>query len=490
MSTPIFAKTHNLIAFLEKPSESDGFEQIVDSLNVNQVKYALTVSLTIYTSCIKQFWTTLKIKTVNDNVRLQALIDGKKVVITEAFIRQDLKLSDAEGTSCLPNAVIFEELARMGYEKPSEKLTFYKAFFSPQWNFFIHTILQCLSVKTTSWNEFSSCYNVVAPPPIGLFSPLTIDLSNSGLEEFQHPKFKGYGPKDSKSVYVDTSNEIKNVLDALTIKDWVSDSDEDESKEMGNKVTSAVGNQGTNAVKSSACLVWRPKIKVQDHVSKNSGSYICKRFDYVDPEGRLNSLTLRSMMDGMLPLGEELKVERLLAKAQSELAEAMNTACYVQNMVLVVKPHFKTPYELFKGRSPALSFMRPFVCHVSILNTLDQLGKFNGKLDEGIFVGYSTTSKAFRVYNIRIRKVEENLRITFLENKPVIIGGGTEWLFDIDALLKAMNYRPVPARTNSNDFASKGASFDAGQSSMETRSSQNYILMQIWKDNSLFDSSS
>nr|GEX08017.1 putative ribonuclease H-like domain-containing protein [Tanacetum cinerariifolium] len=100
--------------------------------------------------------TTLKIKTVNDDVRLQALIDRKKVVITEAYIRHDLKLNDAEGTSCLPNAIIFEEFARMRYEKPSEKLTFYKAFFSPKWKFFIHTILQCLSAKTTSWNEFSS----------------------------------------------------------------------------------------------------------------------------------------------------------------------------------------------------------------------------------------------------------------------------------------------------------------------------------------------
>nr|GEW47734.1 retrovirus-related Pol polyprotein from transposon TNT 1-94 [Tanacetum cinerariifolium] len=77
-------------------------------------------------------------------------------------------------------------------------------------------------------------------------------------------------------------------------------------------------------------------------------------------------------------------------------AKAVNTACYVQNRVLVVKPHFKTPYELFKGRSHALSFMRPFGGHVSILNTLDQLGKFDGKLDDGIFVGYSTTSKAFK----------------------------------------------------------------------------------------------
>nr|GEV25896.1 retrovirus-related Pol polyprotein from transposon TNT 1-94 [Tanacetum cinerariifolium] len=137
-------------------TESDGFEQIADFLNSNQIKYALTVSPTIYTSCIKQFWATVKIKIVNDDVWLQALIDRKKVVINEASIRHDLKLNDAEGTSCLSNAVIFEELVKMGYEKPSEKLTFYKAFFSPQRKFFIHTILQCLSAKTTSWNEFSS----------------------------------------------------------------------------------------------------------------------------------------------------------------------------------------------------------------------------------------------------------------------------------------------------------------------------------------------
>nr|GEW71973.1 alpha/beta hydrolase fold-3 [Tanacetum cinerariifolium] len=75
-------------------------------------------------------------------------------------------------------------------------------------------------------------FNAVAPPPTSLFAPPSIDLSNSGLEEFQHPEFKGYGPKDSKSVCIDTSNEIKKALDAPIIKDWVSDSDEDKSKEM------------------------------------------------------------------------------------------------------------------------------------------------------------------------------------------------------------------------------------------------------------------
>ncbi|GJY52351.1 putative ribonuclease H-like domain-containing protein [Tanacetum coccineum] len=117
-------------------------------------------------------------------------------------------------------------------------------------------------------------------------------------------------------------------------------------------------------------------------------------------------------------------------------AEAVNTACYVQNRVLVIKPHNKTPYELFLGRKPALSFMRPFGCPVTILNTIDHLGKFDGKADEGFFVGYSTNSKAFRVFNSRTRIVEENLHVQFSENIPNIAGSGPNWLFDIDALTK------------------------------------------------------
>nr|GEV90963.1 hypothetical protein [Tanacetum cinerariifolium] len=118
--------------------------------------YALMVNPTIYVSCIKQFWTSISIKKSNDFVRLQALIDRKKVIITENSIRQDLRLDDADSIDCLPNEEIFAELGRMGYEKPSTKLTFYKAFFSAQWKFLIHIILQCMSAKRTTWNEFSS----------------------------------------------------------------------------------------------------------------------------------------------------------------------------------------------------------------------------------------------------------------------------------------------------------------------------------------------
>ncbi|GKB51085.1 ribonuclease H-like domain-containing protein [Tanacetum coccineum] len=137
-------------------------------------------------------------------------------------------------------------------------------------------------------------------------------------------------------------------------------------------------------------------------------------------------------------------------------AEAVNTACYVQNRVLVVKPHNKTSYELFRGRKPSLSFMRPFGCHVSILNTLDHLGKFDGNSNDGFFIRYSLNIKAFRVYNIKTKKVEENFHVRFLEDKPIIAGAGPKWLFDIDVLTESMNYVPVVIGTNSNDKDDEG----------------------------------
>ncbi|GJW06649.1 hypothetical protein Tco_1569072 [Tanacetum coccineum] len=96
MSSPKFAKTHNVVAFLEKPAESDGFAKIIDFLKASSVSYALTVNLILYTSCIQQFWATSQVKTINGVRQLQALIDKKKVIITEASVRNDLYLDDAE----------------------------------------------------------------------------------------------------------------------------------------------------------------------------------------------------------------------------------------------------------------------------------------------------------------------------------------------------------------------------------------------------------
>ncbi|GJS21918.1 putative ribonuclease H-like domain-containing protein [Tanacetum coccineum] len=170
--------------------------------------------------------------------------------------------------------------------------------------------------------------------------------------------------------------------------------------------------------------------------------------------------------------------------------EVVNTACYVQNRVLVIKPYNKTPYELFLGRKPALSFMRPFGCPVTILNTIDHLGKFDGKADEGFFVGYSTNSKAFRVFNSRTRIVEENLHVKFSEDTPNITGSGPNWLFDIDALTNSMNYKPVVVRNQSNGNAGTKACDDAGKTKIETIPGKDYILLPLWTQDPPFSSSS
>ncbi|GJV95871.1 putative ribonuclease H-like domain-containing protein [Tanacetum coccineum] len=101
--------------------------------------------------------------------------------------------------------------------------------------------------------------------------------------------------------------------------------------------------------------------------------------------------------------------------------------------------------EATRTIKPVLNFMRPFGCLVTILNTIDHLGKFDGKADEGFFVGYSTNNKAFKVFNSRTRIVKENLHVQFSKNIPNIAGSGLNYLFDIDALTKSMNYKPVVA---------------------------------------------
>nr|GEW76582.1 hypothetical protein [Tanacetum cinerariifolium] len=108
-----FTDTYNMIVFLTKSDASEGFEKIIDFLNGSVIQYALMVNPTIYVSCIKQFWSSVSLKKTND-VRLQALIDKRKVLITEDTVRQALRLDDADSIDCLTNEEIFVELARMG----------------------------------------------------------------------------------------------------------------------------------------------------------------------------------------------------------------------------------------------------------------------------------------------------------------------------------------------------------------------------------------
>nr|GFC80609.1 ribonuclease H-like domain-containing protein [Tanacetum cinerariifolium] len=133
-------------------------------------------------------------------------------------------------------------------------------------------------------------------------------------------------------------------------------------------------------------------------------------------------------------------------------------------------------------------FLKPFGCHVMILNTLDDLGKFKAKGDEGYFIGYSMSSKAFTIFNKRTRRVEENLHVEFLENKAVKKGAGPNWLFDIDSLTKSMNYVPVDAGTNSTNLL--GTKDAASQEVKKDVSSLRYIALPNWVHDAFLESSS
>ncbi|GJW83017.1 retrovirus-related pol polyprotein from transposon TNT 1-94 [Tanacetum coccineum] len=180
-----------------------------------------------------------------------------------------------------------------------------------------------------------------------------------------------------------------------------------------------------------------PQMDLQDQGVINSG---CSRH----MTGNMSYLTDYEEIDGgYVAFGGNPKGGKITGK------EAVNTACYVQNRVLVVKPHNKTPYELFHGRTPTLSFMRPFRCPVTILNTIDHLGKFNGKADEGFFVGYgySLNSKACREIN-REQRYWKKLAIMF--------------------------------SIQSNGFVGTKASDNAGQARKETKHVKDYILLALW----------
>ncbi|GKE17223.1 putative ribonuclease H-like domain-containing protein, partial [Tanacetum coccineum] len=170
-------------------------------------------------------------------------------------------------------------------------------------------------------------------------------------------------------------------------------------------------------------------------------------------------------------------------------AEVVSTACMVLNRVLVTKPQRKTPYELITGKIPIISYIRPFGCHVTILNTIEHLGKFGEKSNEGFLVGYSLNNKAFRVYNLETKRVEENMHINFLENKPNVAGKGPNWLFDLDYLIESMNYQPVRSKNQANKIVgpeeanhSVGTqdNINVGNSEIEADPAQEYFVLPLW----------
>nr|GEY96378.1 retrovirus-related Pol polyprotein from transposon TNT 1-94 [Tanacetum cinerariifolium] len=251
----------------------------------------------------------------------------------------------------------------------------------------------------------------------------------------------------------------------------------------GGKISGKMCDKKNNVLfTGTECIVLSPEFKLLDEnqvllrVPRENNMYNVDLKNIV-PSGDLTCLFAKATLDEtLIEAARTMLADSLLPTPF--WAEAVNTACYVQNRVLVTKPQNKTPYELLLGRTPSIGFMRHFGCHVTILNTLDPLGKFDGKADEGFLVGYSVSSKAFRVFNSRTRIIQETLQLSFLENKPNVAGSGPTWPFDIDTLTKTMNYQPVTAGNQFNPSAGVQEQFDAEKAGEDNV--QQYVLFPIW----------
>ncbi|GJX16432.1 putative ribonuclease H-like domain-containing protein [Tanacetum coccineum] len=394
-------------------------------------------------------------------------------------------------------------------------------------------------------------YNVVPPPHTGLFSPPNLDLSYSGLEEFQQPEFEGYGPKTSKSVSEDISNEVRESPDAPLVKELVSD-DKLEKKTVFPtvaKIEFVRPKQQEKPVRKPVKYAemyrsqsprgnqrnWNNQKSQQlgsDFVMYNKACFVCGSFDHVqadcnyhqrervghpqkEDQGYVDSGCSRHMTGNMsylsdfkefdggyVTFGGGAKGGKITSKGTlktgkldfedvyfvkelqfnlfsvSQMCDKKNNVLFTDTGCFVLSPDFKLADEsqvllkvprknnMYSVDMKNIVPKESLTCLVAKA-TLDEsmlwhrrLGNIDGKSDEGFFVGYSMNSD------------------------------GPKWLFDIDVLTKSMNYVPVVAGTNSNDFVGTKESIGTSHSSKETGSSQDYILMPLWKDGSLFDSSS
>ncbi|GJW80026.1 uncharacterized mitochondrial protein-like protein [Tanacetum coccineum] len=404
----------------------------------------------------------------------------------------------------------------------------------------LNKLIECQIVDNCKKGLGYENYNVVPPPYTGNFMPPTPDLSYTGLDEFVNKPvvskskdgnmsyltyyekidggyvaFRG-NPKGGKITGKGTQSngfagtkasdnagqarkEIKHVKDYILLPLWTGDppfsQDSKSSHDDGFKTSSDDGKKVDEDPRKDSeydysRFTWVFFLATKDKTSGILKSFITEIENLVDHKVNVircdneTELKNREMnqfceMKGILRQFSiartpqqngvaERRNKTLIEAARTMLAdsklpstfwaEAVNTACYVQNRVC----HFGCPVTI-------LTYHR---------FTLRQF--YGIRLIEGFFVGYSLNSKAFRVFNSKTRIVEENLHIRFSESTPNVVGSGPDWLFDIDALTRTMNYEPIVAGAQSNGFVGTKASDNAGQARKETEPVKDYILLPLW----------
>ncbi|GJX31505.1 hypothetical protein Tco_0241360 [Tanacetum coccineum] len=156
MAITNFCNKHNMIACVEKTERNADFHEVIDFLTGCSVNYALLVSPDVIQQWIQQFWNTAKVRMINDVAHIEAKVAGKKILVSEATVRTDLMFNDEDGTICFDNQVIWDTLRDIGYEGSLTLLSFSKPLLSPQWKYLVHTLLHCLSSKSSSWDQFAT----------------------------------------------------------------------------------------------------------------------------------------------------------------------------------------------------------------------------------------------------------------------------------------------------------------------------------------------
>ncbi|GKD57034.1 hypothetical protein Tco_1290421 [Tanacetum coccineum] len=147
---------HNMIAYVEKTERNTDFHDVIDFLTGCSVNYALLVSPDVIQKWIQRFWNTAKVRMIHDVAQIEAKVAGKKILVSEALVRTDLMFNDEDGINCFDNQVIWDFLRDVGYEGNLTLLSFSKPLLSPQWKYLVHTLLHCLSSKSSSWDQFAT----------------------------------------------------------------------------------------------------------------------------------------------------------------------------------------------------------------------------------------------------------------------------------------------------------------------------------------------
>ncbi|GJY69343.1 ribonuclease H-like domain-containing protein [Tanacetum coccineum] len=381
-----------------------------------------------------------------------------------------------------------------------------------------------------------------------LFSPPKLDLSNSGLEEFQQPEFEGDGPKTSKNVSEDTSNEVRESPDASLVEELVSKDKlekktafptskidfghtqkEDQgyvdsgcSRHMtgnmsylsnfkefdGGYVTFRGGAKG-GKITGKRTLKTADESRVLLKVSRKNNIYNVDMKNIV-PKECLTCLVAKATLDESMLWHRRLGSSYLKGKHTKPLVKS-------KIQTSITKPKFQLHMELsftwvffLTTKDETGGILKSFITEIE--NLVDKKVKIircdNGTefknrvmsefyVQKGIKKEFSIarTPQQNGVAEMRNRTLIEAARTMVLVVKPhnktpyeLFRGDGPKWLFDID-VLTSINYLLVVVGINSNDLVGMEESIGAGHSSNEIGSSQDYILMPMWKDGLLFDSS-